>query len=67
MSETKERVKGERIEGEIIFRDTYYIRPVSYHRLSNRSDQYGCSICEEYEIGHWSRLIIHQQKCEGKK
>ena len=50
MSET--RVKGERIEGEIIYRDTYYIKPISYHGSASRLDQYGCLLCEKYEIGN---------------
>ncbi len=66
MSETKTRIKGERIEGEIIYRDTYYIKPISYHGTASKSDQYGCLFCEEYEIGQWARLIVHQQKCEGR-
>ena len=65
MSVTKK--KGQRIEGDIIYRDTYYIKSVSYHGTASKSDQYGCFFCEEYEIGHFSRLIAHQQKCEGRK
>ncbi len=67
MSKTKERVKGEKIEGEIIYRDTYYIKPVSYHQTVSRSDKYGCSICDDYEDGTLQFLVRHQQKCEGKK
>ena len=59
--------KGQRIEGDIIYRDTYYIRPVSYHGTATSSDQYGCLLCENYEIGHLRFLAAHQQKCEGKK
>ena len=66
MSVTKLK-KGQRIEGDIIYRDTYYIRPVSYHGTASNSDQYGCLLCEEYEIGHFFFLAAHQKKCGGNK
>lgn len=58
--------KGTRIEGDIIYRDTYSIKPVSYHGTASKSDQYGCLLCGKYKTGQLRFLGDHQQKSEGR-